>query len=140
MTGTLRLTWYNMPYLRNVLQMGQILVFRSRVVKKKRPADHGASGGVHTWNSTGASCIPCSRCGQTKGLGNKAITRAIQQALEQRQMEREYLPEELRSRYELAEYNYAIEHVHFPTDKELLLPENAWCLMSFCSFCFPCAA
>ncbi len=29
--------------------------------------------------------------GQTKGLGNKAITRAVQQALEQRQMEREYL-------------------------------------------------
>ncbi len=39
-----------------------------------------------------------------------------------------------RSRYELAEYNYAIEHIHFPADKELLLPENAWCLMSFCSF------
>ena len=45
--------------------------------------------------------------GQTKGLGNKTITRAVQQALEQRQMERDYLPEELRSRYELAEYNYA---------------------------------
>ena len=59
--------------------------------------------------------------GQTKGLGNKAITRAVQQALEQRQMEREYLPEELRSRYELAEYNYAIEHIHFPADKKELL-------------------
>ena len=47
MTGALQLTWYNMPYLRNVLQMGQILIFRGRVVKK---------------NSTGGSCIPCSRC------------------------------------------------------------------------------
>ncbi len=34
MTGALQLTWYNMPYLRNVLQMGQILIFRGRVVKK----------------------------------------------------------------------------------------------------------
>lgn len=59
--------------------------------------------------------------GQTKGLGNKTITRAVQQALEQRQMEREYLPEELRSRYELAEYNYAIEHIHFPADRKELL-------------------
>ena len=35
MTGALQLTWYNMPYLR-VLQMGQILIFRGRVVKNGR--------------------------------------------------------------------------------------------------------
>jgi ATP-dependent DNA helicase RecG len=36
-------------------------------------------------------------------------------------MEREYLPEELRSRYELAEYNFAIEHIHFPANEQELL-------------------
>lgn len=36
-------------------------------------------------------------------------------------MEREYLPPRLRSRYELAEYNFAIEHIHFPKDKQELL-------------------
>lgn len=51
--------------------------------------------------------------GQTKGLGNKAIVRAVAQALEQRQLEREYLPPSLREKYELAEYNYAVEHIHF---------------------------
>ena len=30
----IRITWYNMPYLRTVLQIGQILIFRGRVVKK----------------------------------------------------------------------------------------------------------
>ena len=34
MTGGLTLTWFNMPYLRTTLQMGKILVFRGRVVKK----------------------------------------------------------------------------------------------------------
>ena len=34
MTGTLQLTWYNMPYLCAALQMGRLLVFRGRVVKK----------------------------------------------------------------------------------------------------------
>ena len=121
MTGTLQLTWYNMPYLRNVLQMGQILVFRGRVVKKsgRLTMEHPEVFTPEQYRSVMHSMQPVY--GQTKGLGNKAITRAVQQALEQRQMEREYLPEELRSRYELAEYNYAIEHIHFPADKKELL-------------------
>lgn len=121
MTGALQLTWYNMPYLRNVLQMGQILIFRGRVVKKsgRLTMEQPDVFTPEQYRRIMHSMQPVY--GQTKGLGNKAITRAVQQALEQRQMEREYLPEELRSRYELAEYNYAIEHIHFPADKKELL-------------------
>lgn len=121
MTGALQLTWYNMPYLRNVLQMGQILIFRGRVVKKSGwlTMEQPDVFTPEQYRRIMHSMQPVY--GQTKGLGNKAITRAVQQALEQRQMEREYLPEELRSRYELAEYNYAIEHIHFPADKKELL-------------------
>lgn len=121
MTGALQLTWYNMPYLRNVLQMGQILIFRGRVVKKngRLTMEQPAVFTPEQYRGIMHSMQPVY--GQTKGLGNKAITRAVQQALEQRQMEREYLPEELRSRYELAEYNYAIEHIHFPADRKELL-------------------
>lgn len=121
MTGALQLTWYNMPYLRNVLQMGQILIFRGRVLKKngRLTMEQPEVFTPEQYRGIMHSMQPVY--GQTKGLGNKAITRAVQQALEQRQMEREYLPEELRSRYELAEYNYAIEHIHFPADKKELL-------------------
>lgn len=121
MTGALQLTWYNMPYLRNVLQMGQILIFRGRVVKKsgRLTMEQPDVFTPEQYRRIMHSMQPVY--GQTKGLGNKAITRAVQQALEQRQMEREYLPEELCSRYELAEYNYAIEHIHFPADKKELL-------------------
>ena len=59
--------------------------------------------------------------GQTRGLANKTIVKAQIQALEVRQMEREYMPAELRRRYELAEINYAIRHIHFPADKAELL-------------------
>ena len=121
MTGALQLTWYNMPYLRNVLQMGQILIFRGHVVKKsgRLTMEQPDVFTPEQYRRIMHSMQPVY--GQTKGLGNKAITRAVQQALEQRQMEREYLPEELRGRYELAEYNYAIEHIHFPADKKELL-------------------
>ena len=52
--------------------------------------------------------------GQTRGLGNKTITSAMEQALSLRVMEKDYLPAGLRVSNELAEYNFAIEHIHFP--------------------------
>ena len=121
MTGGLTLTWFNMPYLRTTLQMGRILVFRGRVVKKNNrlTMEQPEIFAPEVYEGIMHSMQPVY--GQTRGLGNKAITRAVAQALEQRQMEREYLPSFLRCKYELAEYNYAIEHIHFPSDQKELL-------------------
>lgn len=121
MTGSLQLTWYNMPYLRNTLQMGQFLVFRGRAVKKggRLTMEQPEIFTPEAYEAVRNSMQPIY--GQTKGLGNKAIARAVAQALEQRQLEREYLPPSLREKYELAEYNYAIEHIHFPSSRQELL-------------------
>lgn len=121
MTGSLQLTWYNMPYLRNTLQMGQFLVFRGRAVKKggRLTMEQPEIFTPEAYEAVRDSMQPVY--GQTKGLGNKAIVRAVAQALEQRQLEREYLPPSLREKYELAEYNYAIEHIHFPSSRQELL-------------------
>lgn len=121
MTGSLQLTWYNMPYLRNTLQMGQFLVFRGRAVKK---GGHLTMEQPEIFTPEAYEAVRDSMqpiYGQTKGLGNKAIVRAVAQALEQRQLEREYLPPSLREKYELAEYNYAVEHIHFPSSRQELL-------------------
>lgn len=121
MTGSLQLTWYNMPYLRNTLQMGQFLVFRGRAVKKggRLTMEQPEIFTPEAYEAVRESMQPIY--GQTKGLGNKAIVRAVAQALEQRQLEREYLPPSLREKYELAEYNYAMEHIHFPSSRQELL-------------------
>lgn len=58
---------------------------------------------------------------QTRGLSNKTIAKAVAQAMESRQMEREYMPAEIRKRHQLAEYNYAIERIHGPKDRQELL-------------------
>ncbi len=121
MTGGLTLTWFNMPYLRSTLQMGKILVFRGRVVKKNNrlTMEQPEIFAPEVYEGIMHSMQPIY--GQTRGLGNKAITKAVAQALEQRRMEREYLPSFLRNKYQLAEYNYAIEHIHFPSDQKELL-------------------
>ena len=43
------------------------------------------------------------------------------EALNGREMEREYLPAGLREKYQLSEYNFAVEHIHFPKDETELL-------------------
>lgn len=76
--------------------------------EEERTADHGAAQMYSHRNSTGGSCIPCSRCtARQRAWATRLLLGRCSRLLEQRQMEREYLPEELRSRYELAEYNYA---------------------------------
>lgn len=121
LTGTLQLAWYNMPYMRANLKVGSRYIFRGKVAKKRgrmvmeqpelfHPEDYATK--VHSLQPI---------YGQTRGLGNKTIVRAVSQALAQRPMEREYLPEYLRSRYQLAEYNFAVEHIHFPADTQELL-------------------
>ena len=121
LTGSLQVSWYNMPYMRANLKPGEMYVFRGRVVRKRgrlimeqpevfTPQAYGEL--VHSMQPI---------YGQTRGLGNKAIVKAQTQALQLRQMEREYMPATLRKRYELAEINYAVEHIHFPADQSELL-------------------
>ena len=120
-TGTLQLTWFNMPFLKNTLQAGTYHVFYGKVVKKnnrltmEQPEIFTREG----YQAMMESMQPVY--GQTKGLGNKAITKAVAQALLRRQMEREYLPAYIRKKYELAEYNFALEHIHFPENRQQLL-------------------
>jgi len=121
LTGSLQIFWYNMPYMRTNLKSGELYIFRGRVVRKRgrlvmeqpqvfTPEDYEAL--VNSMQPI---------YGQTRGLANKTIVKAQIQAMEIRQMEREYMPAELRRRYELAEINYAIRNIHFPANKAELL-------------------
>lgn len=121
LTGSLQISWYNMPYMRANLKSGERYIFRGRVVKKRgrlvmeQPQVFTPEG----YGSVVNSMQPIY--GQTRGLTNKTIVKTQLQAMESRQMEREYMPQEIRRRYELAEINYAIGHIHFPADKTELL-------------------
>ncbi len=121
MTGRLRLVWYHMPYLKNTLRPDSHYIFRGKVVKKKSglTMEQPQMFKPEAYEEMREKMQPVY--GQTKGLGNKTITSAMEQALAVRVMERDYLPPELRRKHELAEYNFAIEHIHFPTDETDLL-------------------
>jgi len=121
MTGKLKMVWYHMPYLKNTLKAGSHYIFRGKVVKKKNglTMEQPQMFQPDVYHEMLSRMRPVY--GQTKGLGNKTITSAMEQALEVRVMERDYLPAYLRKKHELAEYNFAIEHIHFPMDETDLL-------------------
>lgn len=120
-TGSLSLIWYNMPYLHATLKAGTRAVFRGRVIKKsgRLTMEQPEVFTADDYEAVVHSMQPVY--GQTKGLSNKTIIRAQRQALNARQMVRDYMPADLRQRCELAEYNFAVEHIHFPTDRKDLL-------------------
>ena len=120
MTGKLRLVWYHMPYLKNTLRSDSHFIFRGRVIRKKYglTMEQPQMFKPEAYEELLSSMRPVYA--QTKGLGNKMITSAVEQALAFRTLERDYLPAGLRIANELAEYNFAIEHIHFPSNEEEL--------------------
>lgn len=120
MTGKLRLVWYHMPYLKNTLRPDSHFIFRGRVIRKKNglTMEQPQMFKPEAYEELLSSMRPVYA--QTKGLGNKMITSAVEQALAFRTLERDYLPAGLRIANELAEYNFAIEHIHFPSNEEEL--------------------
>ena len=117
----LQLTWYNMPFLRNTLQPGGLYVFRGTVAEKRGRLvmEQPEIFGREDYQKMLHTLYPIYSL--TKGLTNKFMVKTLHQILEDREMVQEYLPEEFRNHYQLAEYNYAVSHIHFPTDREDLL-------------------
>ena len=116
-TELIPVTWFNMPYLRTQVQPGKRYVFRGRVKAKGKnlilqqpklydPAEYELAG-------TRLQPVYPLRTGLTENM----IRKAISQALDETELERDYLPEDIRLRYDLAAYSYAIRRIHFPKDR-----------------------
>ena len=120
-TGSLQIVWFNMPYMKSNLKPGIFYVFRGRVVRKRGRLmmEQPEVYTKEAYDELAPSMQPVYS--QTKGLGNKAIVKALRQALESRTLEREYMPSYIRKKHQLAEINYAVEHIHFPEDQSQLL-------------------
>ncbi len=117
---TLDLVWFRMPYLRNTLKAGAWFVFSGKLAAKGQ-AFHMEQPQIYTPEKYEAmqNCLwPCYPL--TAGLKKNKLAQTIRQALEGLDLSADYLSEEIRARHQLAEYNYAIENIHFPESAEAL--------------------
>ena len=120
-SGRLPVAWFNAPYLRGTLKKGSVFILRGKITRKKgRPQmEHPEIFTPAVYEEIIHSMQPVY--GLTKGLSNKMITKLVHQILDTRPLHGEYLPEEIRERYQLADANYAIRTIHFPKNMQELL-------------------
>ena len=120
-SGRLPVAWFNAPYLRGTLKKGSVFILRGKITRKKGrlQMEHPEIFTPAAYEEIVHSMQPVY--GLTKGLSNKAITKLVHQVLDTRPLHGEYLPEEIRERYQLADDNYAIRTIHFPKNMQELL-------------------
>lgn len=120
LTGTLKVIWFRMPFLRSTFAKGGSLTLRGRVLRRRDglvmehpemfyPSEKYADR-LNTLQPL---------YGLTSGLTNNAVMKAVRQALDGMDLAADSLPGRLRLKYGLAEYNYAVRGIHFPEDKEV---------------------
>ena len=120
-SGKLSVIWFNMPYLRTQLKKGSSFVFRGKIIRKQNrlQMEHPEIFTPAAYEEILHSLQPVYSL--TAGLSNKTITKMVQQLLGKFTMHSEYLPQEIREHYELADINYCLRTIHFPRNMEELL-------------------
>lgn len=121
LTGKISVTWFNAPYLRSAVRKGSRVVLRGRVVRKqgKLQMEHPEIFTPAAYEEILHSLQPIY--GLTAGLSNKTIVKLIHQVLDEQKLQAEYLADEYKERYHLADRNFAIPAIHFPKNMQELL-------------------
>ncbi len=118
-TGTLKVIWFRMPFLRNTLGKGGPLTLRGRVVRKREglvmehPEIYYPSV---KYEEKKHSMQPVYSL--TAGLTNNAVIKAVKQALEYVSEKQNILPSGLEVKYHFPLYAQAVQMMHFPENKE----------------------
>ena len=114
LSGKLRLSWFNAVFLKSTLRAGTVLVFLGKVTSFKgqktmqqprifRPEEYEAKQGT---------LEPVY--GQTKGLSNNAILKAVRQAMDVAVFRPDFVPESIRYNRTLMDMRTAVRAMHFP--------------------------
>lgn len=118
-TGTLKVVWFRMPFLRSTLSKGGVITLRGRIIRKKdglvmeHPEIFYPSSRYAEKQDSLQPIYPL-----TAGMTNSAVIKAVHQVLDTADAGDGVLPEELEERYRLISYPQAIRGIHFPEKKE----------------------
>lgn len=115
----IKATWFNSPYLKGKLKIGSTFIFRGFVKENYSnfSIEQPKIFGIAEYNKKKGEMQPVYPL--VSGLTNNMVQKAVKQALKLVETE-EFLPEKIRNKYGLEGLQQAIEHIHYPTDKNQL--------------------
>jgi len=121
LSGTIELVWFRMPYMKSKLKLGEIYIFYGKAKKKGRSYCMEQPQ-VYTFEQYQEKMQTLQPVyGKTEGLSNQTILKTIRQALDALPLSYDYLPEFIRKKERLCEYNFAVSQIHFPDDMQQLI-------------------
>ena len=118
-SGTLKVIWFRMPFLRNTLAKAGTITLRGRVIRKKEglvmehPEVFCPASKYDLKQDTLQPIYPL-----VTGLTNHAVMKAVRQVLEECDVGEGILPKDMVREYQLSDYRRAIYGIHFPKGKE----------------------
>jgi len=124
--GAMQMTFFNMPFLKNVLKPGSTFVFRGQVQAKgaAKVMEQPKMFAPAEYFDLLRFIQP--RYALTKGLTNQTVQKAVKQIFENFDSQiglinEDYYPEYMKGEYRLISYKEAIKGIHFPENTEQLL-------------------
>lgn len=117
-SGQLQVTWFNMPFLQKTLRMGSRYILRGRIIRKNgvfqlQQPKILTEQEYHNLLQKLQPVYPL-----TAGLTNHAVAKAVAFALKETDLNGDYLPLDIRKKYQLITRKQAIHAIHFPKDKQ----------------------
>lgn len=116
----LELTWFHMPYMKTRLKPGETYIFYGKVKEK---GSHFAMEQPEVFTPEqyqGKMEALQPVYSRTEGLTNALLIKTVKQVLEKVSLTYDFLPEEIRKKRNLGEYNFALTQIHFPDNMEQL--------------------
>jgi len=117
----LELVWFRSPYIKNQIQPGKEYVFFGKmVIKNKRwVMEQPVIYSPEKYNEIAGLLQPVYSL--TSGITNNFIIKTVKAVLDDAELLQDYIPVEIRKRYGLCEYNYALKQIHFPDTMDSLI-------------------
>lgn len=120
-SGDVMLTWFNMPFLKNSIKIGTRLIVRGLISRKNNTLVMEQPTILSKEDYVNRLHVLQPIYPLTKGLSNNMVTKAIKSAMKELDMTGDYLPVEIRKKYQLIDYKSAVKKIHFPEDKKDML-------------------
>ncbi len=120
-SGGMQLTFFNMPFLKNMLKSGGFYIFRGLIQTRGsvKIMEQPRLYSQEEYEKLMQFVQP--RYDLTKGLSNQAVQKAVKQALTYYSFEKELYSADFLEEHKLLTYREALHQIHFPTDYESMI-------------------
>ncbi|MBH1939701.1 ATP-dependent DNA helicase RecG [Mobilitalea sibirica] len=119
-SGSMHLTWFNMPFLQKSLRMGYRYIFRGKVIRKNGVLVMEQPGIYQKETYYKLLKVLQPIYPLTEGITNKLISKAMKEIHKNLEFAKDYIPKAVIKENALMDRTKALKEIHFPKDKETM--------------------